>query len=172
MLQNNSLIALAALGITTLLAFFLLHARARPGRIVVFDHITVGDKRIAIHADGRPDAIILQDGSLLIGEAAQSTSDAQKAQLNSYYDNALALRKAAIGAGQEGVATAGTAIASVVKGLASGDPNHIGDDVNEQAAKIDVHAQDIDNRLTTLRMLQNDITAGVPAFAPYAFLTK
>lgn len=172
MLQKSLFIALAAFGIVGFLAFFSLNARARPGRVVVFDHITVGDKRIAVHADGKPDAIILQDGSLLIGDAAQSTPDAQKVQLKAYYDNALALRAAAIGAGEEGMATAGTAIASVVKGLTSGDPEHINDEVNQQAAKVDAHAKDIDSRLATMRTLQNEIVAGVPAFAPYAFLVE
>ena len=121
MFQKGALIASSALAIAAFLAFFPLPARGRPSRVVVFDHITVGGERIAIHADGKPDATILQDGSLLIGKAAQPTSDTRRAQLKSYYDNALALRTAAIGAGQEGVATARTAIASVVKGLASGE---------------------------------------------------
>lgn len=156
--------------IAAAVALLSLNGRGRPGRVSVFDHITVGNQRIAIHANDKPDAVILHDGRLLIGEAAQPTNDAQKMQLKGYYDTTLALRRSAIGAGQEGIATARTAAASVVKGLSSGNPDDIGDEVNQQAAKVDAHAHDIDERLAEMHKLQDQIVAGIPAFAPYAFM--
>lgn len=171
MLLKSSLIALGAIGVAAFVVLFLMRGRGGESvNVAVFDHITVGDQRIAIHAHGEPDAVILHDGSLLIGDAMQPINSVQKAQLKTYYDSTLALRKAAIGAGREGIATAQTAASSVARGLASGNPGNIGDEVNKQAAKVDVHAQDIDQRLAEMRRLQGEIVAGTPAFAPYAFM--
>ena len=164
------LLIMSAIGVVIAFAFFSNSGRARPGRVVVFDHISVRDSSIAIHAEGKSDAIIAQAGTLIIGSDSIKTSPEQQTQLKSYYDNVIALRSSAISAGQQGIATAGTAMASVAKGLASGNPDNIADEVNKQADQIDVHAKEIDKRLGAIRAIQNDIASVIPEFRPYAFL--
>jgi hypothetical protein len=126
---------------------------------------------IAVHARNAPDAIVASDGTLTIDGKPIALTPTQNEHLRAYFGAAEALRKDAFATGMAGLATAGTAITSVVKGLASGEPDKIDRDVNAQAAKVEVAATKICADLGELQVHQDAIAADLAVFRPYATLT-
>jgi hypothetical protein len=132
----------------------------------------VDSSHIAVHARDIADAVIASDGGLEIDGKAVTLTAAQKENLRDYYEAADALRADAIATGKAGLATAGTAIGSVVKGLLSGEPEKIGPTVDVQAAKVEASAAKICADLRVLQAKQDAIAAQLPAFKPYATITS
>ncbi len=136
-----------------------------------FTHFSVvDDSHLAIHARGAADAVISVDGNLRIEGQPIALAPAQQALLKDYFAGIVALRHDAIATGAAGIATAGTAISSVVNGLANGDPDSIGAKVDEKAAKVDAAAAKICVDLASIRLKQDAIASQLPVFRPYALL--
>ncbi|MEO6250187.1 MAG: hypothetical protein ABIO59_05850 [Luteimonas sp.] len=136
-----------------------------------FSHFSVvDDSHVAIHARGAADAILAADGSLSIDGKTVATTPQQQVLLEAYYHGVDVLRRDAIATGAAGIATAGTAIVSVVSGLASGDPDSIGPKVDAKAAKVEAGAMKICADIAQLRKQQVTIAAQVEAFRPYDFI--
>ncbi|MEO5558198.1 MAG: hypothetical protein ABIO49_00800 [Dokdonella sp.] len=134
-----------------------------------FTHFSVvDDTHVAIHARGAADAILAADGSLSIDGKILATTPPQQGLLEGYYRGIDAMRRDAIATGAAGIATAGTAIVSVVSGLASGDPDSIGPKVDAKAAKVDAAAAKLCADLEELRKQQEAIVVQLDAFRPYA----
>lgn len=160
-LRSSSLIALA----------FALGACGHSENSNSFTHFSVvDDSHLAIHARGAADAIVAVDGNLRIDHKPVALAPAQQALLKDYYAGIVALRRDAIATGAAGIATAGTAISSVVSGLANGDPDSIGAKVDAKAAKVDEAAAQICVDLASIRVQQDAITAQLPVFRPYALI--
>ena len=132
----------------------------------------VDDTHVAIHARGAADAILAVDGSLRIDGKTVATTKPQQALLAAYYRDIDAVRRDAIATGAAGIATAGTAIVSVVSGLASGDPDSIGARVDAKAAKVEVAATRICTDLANLQVRQQALAAQLEAFRPYALIER
>lgn len=133
-----------------------------------FTHFSVvDDSHVAIHAWGAADAILAADGGLHIDGKAVALTPVQQALLEGYYRGIESLRHDAIATGAEGIATAGTAIVSVVSGLASGDPDSIGPKIDAKAAKVEAAAAKLCSDLAELRKQQEAIVAQLEAFRPY-----
>lgn len=136
-----------------------------------FTHFSVvDDTHVAIHARGAADAILAADGSLRIDGRTVAMTPPQQGLLAGYYRGIEALRRDAIATGAAGIATAGTAIVSVVSGLASGDPDSIGPKVDAKAAKVDAAAAKLCADLVELRKQQEAIVVQLDAFRPYALI--
>lgn len=134
-----------------------------------FTHFSVvDDTHVAIHARGAADAILAADGSLRIDGKTVTLTPPQQGLLEGYYHAIDGLRRDAIATGAAGIATAGTAIVSVVSGLASGDPDSIGPKVDAKAAKVDAAAAKVCADLAELRKQQEAIVVQLDAFRPYA----
>lgn len=160
-LRNSSLIALA----------FASGACGHNENGNSFTHFSVvDDSHLAIHAHDTAAAVIAVDGNLRIEGQPVALAPAQQALLKDYYAGIVALRRDAIATGAAGLATASTALSSVVSGLANGDPDSIGAKVDEKAAKLDAAAAKICVDLASIRMQQDAIAAQLPAFRPYALL--
>ncbi|MFI4970371.1 MAG: hypothetical protein ACHP7D_09200 [Lysobacterales bacterium] len=160
--------------IRTLISLVLLAAATagcsdNAGHGQVFRHISVLDAdHIAIHARSGPDAVVSSNGDFSIDGKPVAVAPAQQALLKQYFNDAIALRDDAIATGRAGVATASKAIGSVVSGLASGNPDKIGAEVEARAAKVEASAAKVCADVTTLYSRQTAISAGVEAFRPYA----
>ncbi|MEO7326628.1 MAG: hypothetical protein ABIW82_17540 [Dokdonella sp.] len=138
-----------------------------------FTHFSVVDEsHVAIHARGVADAILASDGSLRIDSKAIAMTPAQQTLLEAYYRGVETLRHDAIATGAAGIATAGTAIVSVVSGLASGDPDSIGPKVDAKAAKVEAAATKLCADLAELRKQQEVIVAQLEAFRPYGLIDE
>ncbi|MEO6688221.1 MAG: DUF2884 family protein [Dokdonella sp.] len=132
----------------------------------------VDDSHVAIHAHGAADAILAADGSLRIDGKAIAMTPAQQSLLEAYYHGVEILRHDAIATGAAGIATAGTAIVSVVSGLASGDPDSIGPKVDAKAAKVEAAAMKLCVDLAALHKQQEAIVVQLEAFRPYALIEE
>lgn len=138
----------------------------------VFNHISVNNDNVTVHAKQAPAAIILRDGSVSIdGEGLIITAEQQQL-LADYYRQAVQVRDDGIGIGTAGGAMAGHAIGAVVSGLASGNPDQIGPRVEAQAEKIKSRVADLCLDLQALRSTQEALVAELPAFGPYATISK
>lgn len=135
----------------------------------VFRHVTIlNEQRIAVHAPDRADAIISASGDMVIAGEPVMLDATQKQLATRYFTSAIALRDDAITTGAAGVATAQKAISSVASGLASGNPDKIGDEVDASAAKVDAAAARVCEDLQALVSAQNGLLKSLPQFRPYA----
>ncbi len=135
----------------------------------MFQHLDVVDaSHVAVHARRGPDAIVSSDGTLQIGGQAVAVTPGQQVQLRQYFDAAIALHDDALATGAAGLATAGTAISSVLAGLASGDTDHIDAKVEAQAAKVEMRAAKVCASLAELYARQQALAESLDAFRPYA----
>ncbi|WP_049622855.1 hypothetical protein [Frateuria defendens] len=125
---------------------------------------------VALHAQGAPEAVIDAAGTLRIGGQAIATTPAQRAQIQRYYRNALAVREHGIATGKAGAAVAGQAVASTLKGLASGNTDQIDKDVDASAEKVQQAALKICDDLDGIKAAQDDLAGQLAAFKPYAGL--
>jgi hypothetical protein len=134
----------------------------------VFQHITLHDGSIAVHAHGVPDANVTPAGDLSInGKAVTVTAD-QRDLLKQYYAQVVAIRDDGIATGKAGAAMAGHAIGSVASGLAHGNPDSIGPAIESRAKGVEAKAMVVCNDLAALRTKQDVIASVLPAFKPYA----
>lgn len=135
----------------------------------VFRHLSIlSNQKIAIHAADRADATITAGGELVIAGKPVVLDVAQKQLAIRYYTSAIALRNDAVTTGAAGIATAQTAISSVASGLAAGDPDKIGDQVDASAAKVDAAATRVCEDMQALVTAQNGLLKSLPEFRPYA----
>lgn len=134
-----------------------------------FRHLSVlDDSHVAVHAPGLADAIIGASGTLNIAGTPVAVDAAQARIAARYFASAIALRNDAVKTGAAGASTAATAIASVVEGLASGNPDSIDARVNASAAKVDAAANKVCADVQALAKAQDELAAALPRFKPYA----
>lgn len=167
MSMNTHLIAAIAL---TTLSMCACTPQIGGGDSVSFRHISrIDATHIAVHARGDiADAVVSNVGDLAIDGKAVMLSPAQREDVRAYYMSAENLRKDALATGKAGIATAVTALGSVAKGLASGEPDRIGSEVDQQAAKVEASATKVCRDVADLRARQEALVASVAAFRPYA----
>lgn len=134
----------------------------------VFDHITIHDGSIAVHARSAPDAKITLAGDLSIDGKAVTLTTAQHDLLKQYYAQVMALRDDGIATGKAGAAMAGQAIGTVASGLAHGNPDSIGPAIDAKAKGVEAKAMVVCNDVEALRAKQAVIASTLPAFKPYA----
>ncbi len=130
--------------------------------------INLRDDKVTLHTHGAPDAVIDSAGNFSIEQKSLAINPAQRALLQDYHRNTVAVRQHGIATGKAGVAIAGQAVKSVVKGLASGDTDSIDRDVNAKAAKVEQEAMKICDDLANIKTAQDSLATQLPAFKPYA----
>lgn len=134
-----------------------------------FRHLTVlDDNHVAVHAPGLADAVVSASGTLKIGGTPMALNTAQTQIAARYFASAVALRNDAVKTGAAGASTAVTAIASTAVGLASGNPDSIGDKVDASAAKVDAAANRVCADVQALTQAQNELATALAQFKPYA----
>lgn len=134
-----------------------------------FTHLTpLNSRQLAVHRHNGPDAIMSVTGELSIDGKTVALNQAQKELVTRYFAGAHTLRDDGFATGMAGASTALTAISSVVTGLASGEPDKIGQDVEAKAAKVEVQAEKVCRDLHELAMLQDALATALPEFKPYA----
>lgn len=134
----------------------------------VFDHITIHDGNIAVHARNASDATVTPAGDLSIDGKAVTLTSEQHDMLKQYYAQVMALRDDGIATGKAGAAMAGQAIGTVASGLAHGNPDSIGPAIDAKAKGIETKAMAVCNDVEALRAKQAAIASALPAFKPYA----
>lgn len=142
----------------------------RDSHDTITSYLSLHDGSVAVHAPGRPDALINAAGDLTIAGKSVTVTSAERDLLKHYYATALAIRDHGIATGMAGMATAGKAISSVASGLASGNPDKIDAEVNASADKVEAKAALICNDLADIRTTQETLASQLEAFRPYALI--
>lgn len=155
------------------LAVFSLAACDAPGRqeagqASVARHITLSDGRVgAIASNGQTAWVDAQGGIEIQGEPLALDQD-QRAHGADYHQQAMALREDALRVGRQGAKTGSTAVREVVSGLASGNADQIGNNIDQEARQIEEHVEKMCGQLARLRESQDALAEAVPAFVDYA----
>lgn len=130
-------------------------------------HIRLNHDHVVLRVDGSPDATISANGDLQIDQQSVSINDTQRQLLQSYYQNAFAIRTDGIATGKAGAAVGAQALKSVATRLASGDPGKIQQDVDAKAKLVKEAARKICQDVSGIQAAQNQLTPQLPAFKPY-----
>nr|WP_298130919.1 hypothetical protein [uncultured Pseudoxanthomonas sp.] len=125
-------------------------------------------QNLKLDATGHPRAEVSAKGDFIIDGKPVPVSDTQRALLVAYHRELGGIADAGIATGKEGVKLAGKAVGAAVKGIFSGNPDHIEQEMEAEAKKVEAEAMKICDRLPGLYKAQQDLAAALPAFQPYA----
>lgn len=134
--------------------------------------ITLRNDEVTLHVQSAPDAVINAAGDLSIDQHPATVSASQRALLQDYYRNVLAVNEHGILTGKAGAAIAGQAIKSVVQGVASGNTDNIDKEIEAKSQKVTQAALKICQDLTGIKMAQDTLAVQLAAFKPYAGIIK
>ncbi|HEN47178.1 MAG TPA: DUF2884 family protein, partial [Mizugakiibacter sp.] len=134
--------------------------------------ITVHNGYVSIYGNNASSAVITASGDLRIAGTTTSLTAAQRVLTRSYYNQVRNIVHQGIATGKAGGAMASKVIGAVITGLASGDTNRIDRTANLQATKIEASVATICDNLQAIRNIQQQITAQIPAFAPYSVIDQ
>lgn len=165
---------LRSLACTVLLCTLLAACGRDNGTTIAGDNgsIQLHDGVAVIRVSSQPEARVSGDGDLSIAGKPVTLSADQRDLLKQYYVGVYKIRSEGIATGKAGAALAGQAVGSVMSGLAHGDTDKIGKDIQAQAGKITAQAAAICDSLEQLRAAQDAVAAQVAAFRPYATLDQ
>ncbi len=144
------------------------HALDEAGTRLKSENITISNDR-----PGLPRAEITPQGDLLIGGKAVPVTPAQRAMLLDYHAQIMAIAAQGMEIGRQGASlgmkAAGEALTAVFSGQSDKD---IERRVEAQAQGIKRSALKICDRLPELMASQQKLAATLPAFKPYATMTR
>lgn len=134
--------------------------------------ITVQSDRVGIKATDGSTAWIDATGAMTIDGKAVALNPSQRVLATNYFVTATGIRSDGVAVGKAGAAVAGKAVSSVVQGLASGNPDEIGQKIEAEAMKMEGKAMLLCRRVGQLQATQDALATALPAFAPYATISK
>jgi hypothetical protein len=135
--------------------------------------VSINGKHYAGDAeDGRPRAEITPKGELLVDGKAVATSPAQRAMLLEYRGQVIGVAEAGMAIGSKAADLAGSAIKESLGAIFSGDTDAVEKRVEAQALKIKDEAKVLCGRLPAMLATQQRLAASLPAFKPYATMTR
>lgn len=135
-------------------------------------HMSIQADRVGVKAADGSTAWIGASGALTIDGKDVALSAQQRALTSKYYSAATGLRSDGLAVGKAGAAVAGKAVSSVIKGLASGNPDEIGPKIEAEARTVEAKAMQLCQRVGDLQSAQDALARSLPAFAPYATITR
>lgn len=130
--------------------------------------IVLRNGQVTLRAKNAPDAVIDAAGDLSIDQHPATVSAAQRALLQDYYRNVLAVREHGIATGKAGVAVAGQAIKSVAQGIASGNTDTLDKEIEAKSQTVTQAALKICQDLASIKAAQDSLAVQLAAFKPYA----
>ncbi len=138
----------------------------------IANRVTVRDGYVSIHGSNASSAVITASGDLRIAGVTTPLTAPQRVLTRRYYHQVQDIVHQGMATGKAGAAMAGKIIGAVITGLASGDTDRIDRTANLQTTKIEVSVAKICDDLQAIQNSQMQITAQIPAFAPYAVMDK
>lgn len=125
-------------------------------------------QNLTLNASGQPKAEVSAKGDFIIDGKQMPVTDAQRALVVAYHRELGGIADAGIATGKEGAKLAGKAVGAAVKGIFSGNPDQIEQQIEAEAKKVEAEALKICDRLPGLYKAQQDLAAALPEFQPYA----
>ena len=166
----NPIRLLALILLATVLAACNLNSNITIGGDKPLRHLRLEEDRVGIRSPQGDMAWIAADGALEIDRQPVALDAPQQALARSFYIEAKAVQEDGIAIGKSGAAMAGKSLRSVVRGLARGNPDGIGPEIEAEARELEVHAMRLCARIGTLQSAQDDLAQALPAFAPFAVI--
>ena len=123
-------------------------------------------------ADDQPKAEITPQGDLLIEGKTVEIDAAQRKLLLDYREHIIAIAEAGMAMGIKGADLAGKAISETLGGLLSGNTDEIEQRIEAEAEKLEADAHQLCAQLPPMLDLQQQLSASLPAFKPYATMTQ
>lgn len=143
-----------------------------------------GEQRLDVSAGGwsymsdndgkdlRPRAEITPQGDLLVEGKAVAVTPAQRKLLLAYRDEVIEVADAGLAIGSKGADLAGKAVGEAIGAIFGGDTKAMEQRVEAEADKLKQEAKVICTRLPALLAAQDSLAASLPAFQPYATMTR
>lgn len=125
-------------------------------------------ENITVDAQGQPDAEITPNGDLLIDGKAVPVTAGQRALLLQYRADVSAVAAAGMDVGVQGARLAASAMGEALRGVFTGEADQVEERVEARAAPIREAALRICDHLPAMYRTQQQLSASLPAFAPYA----
>ncbi|MDT3486906.1 hypothetical protein [Stenotrophomonas maltophilia] len=132
----------------------------------------IAQGNIKISADKQPRAEITPDGRLLIAGKEVAANDSQRRHLQEYRGHVVAIAMDGMDVGLAGAKLGANAAGEALKGIFSGDSEGVEKRINAEAAKIEVQAKRICDRLPAMLASQQALARELPAFKPYATMDQ
>ncbi|WP_147652350.1 DUF2884 family protein [Vulcaniibacterium gelatinicum] len=129
-------------------------------------------KPLELNAGGQPEATIAADGTFRIAGKEVEVTPEQRALLQAYHKELLAVAESGIEIGGQAAALAGTAVKEALANVFTGDEAAIEAKVEAEARKIASEAMKLCDHLEGLRAAQDRVAEALPAFRPYARLDQ
>jgi hypothetical protein len=142
--------------------------------ISIGDHfnLNVNGKHISGGNDGLPKAEITPQGDLLIDGKAVAINPVQRTQLLQYRGHIIAIAEAGMAIGSKGADLASKAVGEAIGAIFSGDEKGVEARMETEGKKIEAEAIKLCTQLPPLLTLQQQLAASLPAFKPYATMTR
>ena len=134
--------------------------------------ITVQSDRVGIKATDGSSAWIDATGAMTIDGKAVALNPSQRVLATNYFVTATGIRSDGVAVGKAGAAVAGKAVSSVIQGLASGNPDDISHKIEAEVLNVEGKAMLLCRRVGQLQATQDALAVALPAFAPYATISK
>lgn len=136
----------------------------------IANRITVHNGYVSICGSHASSAVITISGNLRIAGTTLPLTTPQRLLTRRYYNQVQDIVHQGMATGKAGAAMAGKVIGAVITGLASGDTDRIDHTANLQTMKIETAVAKICADLQAIQNTQKQITAQIPAFAPYTVI--
>lgn len=129
--------------------------------------------RVSDGGDGKPEAEITPQGDFLIAGKAVSLTPAQRTEMLAYRQQIIGIARQGVEIGKQGAALGMSAAGAAIAGALAGESDQqIRQRVEAQASGIREAAAKICDRLPAMMTSQQKLAADVPAFKPYATMTR
>lgn len=138
--------------------------------VSVIDHISMSGDRVLVRG-GDQRAEIGPDGAIAIDGKSLALSPTQRAAGREFYAQAMGMSRDGAAIGKAGAAMAGQVLSTVAQDLRDGRTDQTGAKVEAQAEQLQEQAMKMCERVDSLRSAQQQLTAQLPQFAPFARIT-
>ncbi|WP_374248196.1 hypothetical protein [Thermomonas sp.] len=137
-------------------------------------HVNDNGKHAEAPESHLPKAEISPQGDLLVEGKPVAVTAAQRQQLLGYRNQVIAIAEAGMDIGAQGAGIAGTALQGVAGAIFGGDKGQKDFEAKMEAEgkKIEAQAMQLCKRLPPLLASQQSLAASLPAFKPYATMTR
>lgn len=137
--------------------------------------VAVGDWKFSngdASGDTRPRAEITPAGELLVEGKPVDTTPAQRALLLQYRKQVIGVAETGLAIGSKGADLAGKAVGEAIGAIFGGDTEAMEQRVEAEAEKLEQEARVICTQLPAMLATQQQLAATLPAFRPYATMTR
>lgn len=134
--------------------------------------ISLRNDKVTLHVQSAPDAVIDAAGDLGIDRQPATVNAVQRALLQDYYRNVLAINEHDLATDMADAAATGRAIKSVVRDVASGNTSNIDTKTQAKSPQAAEAILKTCRDLAGIKAAQDQLATQLAAFKPYASIVS